>query len=132
MVESPPLPLTAPLDVELSPQSIVAVKSLSGAEGLPSWRSATVPLNACSETAGVAQVRVSGASTTGTENGSEVESPVGSVTTTVPVCVPSSANVCCGLCPVAEPPSSNDQSNVSPLVPHGLRLPPGPVPVTLS
>src|SRR5207248_7667889 len=65
-----------------------------------------------------------GASATGTENDSVVESPVGSVTTTVPVCVPSSAKVCCGFCPVVVPPSSNDQSKVRPAVPQLLRLPP--------
>ena len=108
------------------------MKSLSGAAGLPSWRLATCPLNACGETGDVAQLSVSGASATGTVKSSVVESPVGSVTTTCPVWVPSSAKVCCTLSPLAVPPSSNVQSKVRPSVPHGLRLPPGPVPVTPS
>jgi len=125
-----------PGDEELSPQSIVAVKSLNGAAGSPSVRFATVPANDCKETDGVAQLRLSGASATGTRNGNVVFSPVGSVTTTCPVCgTPPrkfSANVWLTVLPVAVPPSSNVHLMSRLASPQGLRVPPGPVPLTLS
>src|SRR5436190_55419 len=55
-------PLTVPGEVVPSPQSIVAVKSLTGANGLASVNVATFPLNDFVETVGVAQLAESGAS----------------------------------------------------------------------
>ena len=48
----------------MSPQSIVAVKSPVSPSGFASVKVATFPLNACSETAGVAQLAVNAASAT--------------------------------------------------------------------
>jgi hypothetical protein len=61
----PPVgPVTIPLELELSPQSIVAVKSLTVPNGLASVRVATFPLNGFRTTDGAAQVAAIGASAT--------------------------------------------------------------------
>ena len=61
IVKGPP-PLVVPVELEPSPQSIVAVKSERVPIGLASTRLATRPLYDCGELPAVAQLAVSAAS----------------------------------------------------------------------